>query len=72
MFNADEVDAKGMPRRYERYYWRNGNQMMSVIAEGISATEIDAIRVAMHGETIAAVWPPKRTGNAFFMKIGKP
>lgn len=72
MFEADEVDAKGMPRRYERFYWRNGNQMMSVVAEGISATEIAAIREAMRGEPIATVWPPKRAGNGFFMKLGNP
>ena len=42
---------------FQKFTWRNGNQVMSAIADGISADEIAAIRTAMHGIVI----PPAQT-----------
>jgi hypothetical protein len=62
VFDADvkRFDASGnpIPVKFERFVWRNGDQIMTVIAEDISATEIAAIRTAMHGTPIPTVWPP--------------
>ncbi|MBC5829052.1 MAG: hypothetical protein GIW98_02535 [Candidatus Eremiobacteraeota bacterium] len=56
MFEAkDDAAPNGHPllERHEHFAWRNGNQVMSVSeGEGISATEIEAIRVAMHGDVL--------------------
>jgi hypothetical protein len=50
MYNADEIGPDGLPKRYENFAWRNGGQRTSAIADtGLSAEEIEAIRVAMHG-----------------------
>lgn len=72
IFNADLRDANGLPRRYERFVWRNGNQEMSAVDEGISASEIAAIRTAMHGEPIATVWPPPSRSSATMIILKKP
>jgi hypothetical protein len=63
IFNADEHDARGLPVRHDVYTWRNGDQAMSGVAgEGISATEIAAIRGAMRGVVVPGVWPPSKEG----------
>jgi hypothetical protein len=50
IFNADEIGPDGLPKRYRNFAWRNGNQEMSIVADAtISAAEIEAMRVAMHG-----------------------
>jgi hypothetical protein len=52
--NGQEVILKR-----EKFVWRNGDQIMSANAgDGITASEIKAIRAAMHGTPIAGVWPP--------------
>jgi hypothetical protein len=43
--------------RFQKFIWRNGDQVMSVVADGISAGEIAAIRTAMHGTVV----PPAQT-----------
>lgn len=73
VFDADvkRFDAAGnpIPVKFERFVWRNGDQIMTVIAEGISATEIAAIRRAMHGTPIPTVWPPVHGADELVTKI---
>jgi hypothetical protein len=39
--------------KFQRFVWKNGDQMMTAIAdEGITPAEVLAIRAAMHGQTI--------------------
>jgi hypothetical protein len=45
--------------RHDKFTWRNGEQVMSATAEGISAVEIARIAAAMNGTTIPGVWPPQ-------------
>lgn len=53
IFDFDERDAHGMPVRHEKFTWQNGDQVMSAVAgEELSATEIAAIRTAMHGAAV--------------------
>lgn len=55
MHNGREV----MVRR-ENFTWRNGDQSMSAVAgEGISASEITAVRDAMDGIAVPGTWPPR-------------
>lgn len=52
MFEAKAPAPDGRPIlvKHEHFAWRNGNQMMSATeGDGISAAEIEAIRVAMRG-----------------------
>jgi hypothetical protein len=52
MFEARDPGSDGRPVliKHERFAWRNGDQIMTAIEnEDVSASEIDAIRVAMHG-----------------------
>lgn len=40
--------------KFQRFAWKNGDQLMTAIAdEGIAPAEVLAIRSAMHGQTIA-------------------
>jgi hypothetical protein len=59
MFLDNGKVRDGMPVliRFQKFTWRNGNQVMSVVADGISTSEIVAIRTAMHGIVI----PPAQT-----------
>jgi hypothetical protein len=55
-----ERDGREVLVRHERYVWRNGDQVMSAVAdEGISAPAIQAIRSAMGGIVEKVVWPPQ-------------
>lgn len=55
-----ERDGREIVIRRDRFVWRNGDQVMTAITgDGISASEIIAIRTAMHGIPIAGVWPPR-------------
>ncbi len=46
--------------RRERFTWRNGDQSMSAVAgEGISASEIAGVRIAMDGIAVPGTWPPR-------------
>ena len=38
--------------KYARFSWVNGDQMMSVTTDGLTAAEIEAIRAAMHGQPV--------------------
>jgi len=51
MFEALDPAADGSPRivRHRRLVWRNGDQTMTAIAQGIGVAEIESIRHAMHG-----------------------
>jgi hypothetical protein len=50
IFDADEIGPNGLPKRHMNFAWRNGNQEMSIVQDAnISAAEIGAIRIAMHG-----------------------
>jgi hypothetical protein len=52
MFEALDPAADGSPRivRHRQFAWRNGDQIMTAIADsGITAAEIVTIRAAMHG-----------------------
>jgi len=52
MFEARDPGPDGRPVliKHERFAWSNGDQIMTAIEnEDVSATEIDAIRIAMHG-----------------------
>jgi hypothetical protein len=55
MFEAMAPAPDGRPVlvKHERFAWRNGNQIMTAVeGHDISAREIDAIRVAMHGTAV--------------------
>jgi hypothetical protein len=50
--------------RYEKFTWRNGDQVTSIIADdGISAGEIAAIRQSMNGVPIEGVFPSRHDGT---------
>jgi hypothetical protein len=52
VFDADSLTVRGghvALVKHENFAWSNGNQVMTVIADGISVREIEAIRVAMRG-----------------------
>lgn len=47
--------------RHERFVWRNGDQIMSAVADDrLSPREIARIRAAMSGIPLPGVWPPRR------------
>ena len=53
-------NGREIVERHDTLVWRNGDQVMSATAgEGLSATEIERIRAAMHGTPIPGVWPPQ-------------
>jgi hypothetical protein len=75
MFEDRGVDAAGNPIlvRYDRFVWRNGDQIMSADAgDGISAAEIGAIESAMHGTPVPTVWPPVQGVNEAKMRVSPP
>jgi hypothetical protein len=52
IFDADSLTVHGghvAMAKHQNFAWRNGNQVMTVVADGISAREIEAIRVTMRG-----------------------
>lgn len=54
IWRADDLPGgKVSLTRFRRFVWKNGNQLMTAIAdEGIAPAEVLAIRSAMHGQTI--------------------
>lgn len=67
-----QVGAKpdGMPilRRFEQFAWRNGDQAITTMDDGISAGEIARIRDAMRGTALALRWPrTHRDGATMFL-----
>lgn len=54
IWRADDLPGgKVAMTKFERFAWKNGDQMTTAIAdEGISAAEVVAIRSAMRGETV--------------------
>lgn len=63
----EDMDRKENGRevilRRDVFTWRNGDQSMSVVAdEGITNEEAVAIRTAMNGVPVAAVWPRPERG----------
>jgi hypothetical protein len=75
MFEDRGVDKAGNPIlvRYERFVWRNGDQIMTAIAgDGIDAAEIVAIRTAMHGTAIPGVWPAQHRADAMIIRVMPP
>lgn len=71
----EDMDRKAHGRevilRRDRFTWRNGDQVMTAIAdEGIDATEIVAIRSAMRGTEIPGVYrPPQHDGTVTQIRI---
>lgn len=64
----EDMDRKAHGRevilRRDKFTWRNGDQVITAIAdEGINATEIVAIRSAMHGTEIPGVYQPPQHGG---------
>jgi hypothetical protein len=56
----DEGNGRHVFIVHDKLAWRNGSQVMTAITgNGISASEIVAIRSAMRGTPIAGVWPPR-------------
>jgi hypothetical protein len=55
MWNGDVRDASGKPQRYDRFVWRNGDQMMAAVADGLTDVEIAHIREAMRGVPLPTV-----------------
>lgn len=75
MFEDRGVNAAGDPVlvKHERFTWRNGDQIVTAFAgEGITASEIVAIREAMHGVPVREVWPPARDRNVLLIPAAKP
>jgi hypothetical protein len=75
MFEAKDPTPDGRPVivRHLRFDWRNGDQVMSAIADtGISASEIEAIRSAMHGVPIPGRWPAPSLPGATMKFIPRP
>jgi hypothetical protein len=54
IWRADDLPGgKVAMTKFERFAWKNGDQMMTAIAdEGITSAEILAIRQAMHGQPL--------------------
>jgi len=76
IFEAKGPAADGRPVlvKHERFAWRNGDQLMTAIADSdMSAAEIAAIQSAMHGTSV-----PRRNaqipggGDLFFRPVPKP
>lgn len=72
MYNSDRLDARGLPKRFEHFAWRNGDQAMSATAEGINAAEIIAIRTAMHGIPIRPASAPGKGPTVKMLLAPKP
>ncbi|MGC2405002.1 MAG: hypothetical protein WA431_01160 [Candidatus Cybelea sp.] len=66
-----ELHGREVILRRDKLTWRNGDQVMTAIAdEGIDATEIVAIRSAMRGTEIPGVYrPPERNGTVTQIRI---
>jgi hypothetical protein len=59
--------------RHEKFTWRNGDQVMSIVAgDGISASEIEAIRQSMNGVTIPGVFPSRHDGPVIKRYLAPP
>lgn len=53
MYEAEDLpDGKIALTKRSRYSWTNGDQMTSVIADGITPAEIETIRAAMNGRSV--------------------
>lgn len=75
MFEAKDPTADGRPViiKHEKFAWRNGNQTMTVVeGEGITASEIEAIRVAMHGVALPTRELHTPTSGTRFIILRKP
>lgn len=69
IFNADEIGADGLPKRYSNFAWRNGGQITSILQDAtISAAEIETIRVAMHGTPLHLVYSRAGLGAGSIVK----
>jgi hypothetical protein len=66
-----KADGREVILRRDKFTWRNGDQVMTAIAdEGIDATEIAAIRSGMRGTEIPGVYrPPQRDGSVTQIRI---
>jgi hypothetical protein len=49
IYDADDTGANGLPKRFENFAWRNGDQVTQIVAEQLDAVQIGAIRTAMGG-----------------------
>lgn len=59
--------------RYEKFIWRNGDQVTSIIeGDGISASEIAAIRQSMNGVPIEGVFPSRHDGTIVKRYLAPP
>lgn len=75
MFEDQGADKNGNPIlvKHDRFVWRNGDQITTAIAgNGISTTEIAAIRAAMHGTLIPGVWPPRHGPDVTMIRAMPP
>lgn len=75
LFEAKDPDASGKPVliKHERFAWRNGDQLLTAQTGGASATEIAAIRAAMHGEPVALrAHVPNEHGSGTVRLLQKP
>jgi len=75
LFEAKDPTADGRPVivKHERFTWRNGDQTMTAVEWGITASEIAAIQAAMHGVSL-----PRRelhapgSGTTTFIRLRTP
>jgi hypothetical protein len=59
--------------RHEKFTWRNGDQMMSIVeGDGIDAAEIEAIRQSMNGVPIPAFFPSRHDGKVIKRYLAPP
>lgn len=59
--------------RHEKFIWRNGDQVTSIIAgDGISAGEIAVIRQSMNGVPIPGVFPSRHDGTTIRRYLAPP
>lgn len=75
LFEARNPAPDGRPVivRRENFAWRNGSQIMSVAeGDGISASEIRAIRVAMHGTALSLPESRDRKFGGSFIRLPAP
>lgn len=56
-------------RRFDRFTWRNGDQQMSAVADGISDSEILRIERAMNGAPIAGIKKRGPHGGPKFLVV---
>jgi hypothetical protein len=58
---GDERNGRHVYIVHDKFAWRNGDQVMTAITgDGITKSEINAIRSSMRGTPIVGVWPPLR------------